>query len=92
MPKKTRKEKLLAQTRRLPIARRQSSISVTHIPNASQFQTNKISYLAPRHSSPTLQTVSLDTEYLAIKYDLLKTILWSTIIIASELLLSRYVR
>lgn len=87
MPKKTKKEKLLAQRHRTHLT---SSVivptQVVHDTPATSFQ-----FVLPvNHISPaTQQTVSIE-EFAAIKKDLIKTVVITIGIIAVEILLTKY--
>lgn len=91
MPKKTKKEKLLAEAHRQPAIRRQSSISVQHNPSPSPITTSQITYAAPRVET-AVKSTALQIEHTAIRHDLIKTIVFSAAIIVVELLLTRYLR
>lgn len=91
MPKKTKKAKLLAEAHRQPVLRRQPSISVQHTPQQAPIITSQITYSIPEARAKA-QSTALHTEHVAIKHDLIKTVIFSAAIIISELLLSRYLK
>ncbi len=91
MPKKTKKAKLLAEAHRQPAVRRQPSISVQHTPLQSPIVTSQIMYAIPQARAKA-ETSALHIEHVAIKHDLIKTVIFSVAIIVGELLLSRYLK
>ncbi len=91
MPKKTKKEKLLAQAHRHPTYRRPSTITRSVDPVENPIVTSQITYTVP-HAHASAKAATINVEHTAIKRDLGKTIIWSTLIIIGELLLSRYLK
>ncbi len=85
MPKKTKKEKIIAQQRRrnIPAFRTDDNQSILDRPNSSNsysFTTNQLKKASELHNQN-------DTEVLAIKYDLLKTLIFAGIAISVEFIL-----
>jgi hypothetical protein len=88
MPKKTKKEKLLAEKHRRPSL---PPIVVTATPHAPTHVIADTTFRLPNitKSAPATATYS-SSESIAIRHDLTKSILLISAIIAVEFILSRY--
>lgn len=85
MPKKTKKQKLLAHDHRKHL-----SLPIDHTYQSQSLKNNDTFRLTvPAISQPQTVTVSIN-EFIAIKRDIVKTLLITAGIIVCELLLSRY--
>lgn len=92
MPKKTRKQKLLAQRRRSLLQRKETPAPVIPAHTASSPASDTFMFSMPeKHAARKGQSSSAASfEYGAIRRDLIKTIVITTVLITAEILIAVY--
>lgn len=90
MPKKTKKEKLLAMQRRSqasPVVIRDKTVNGA--PESAHSNTFSFS-LSPAHTPTPTKHTSTGVDYTLMKKDLIKTLIITTAILVSEVLLTKW--
>lgn len=86
MPKKTKKEKILAQLHRSHFSPVVTYKEPTPIPDSEPIKPS--SFTLPQHRTPSVTQVLHTTEYSLMKRDLLKTVTLASLILIGEFILS----